>query len=307
MRIAKLAAAGGGAVLVVWLFGRHRGRGRAALSGLELLAATNATNPTNSSTATASDTSWPVRVKSLKNLARVVRRPSFQRKVAAARAKVAGAADVPLPFLLSWISHESGGQVSADTGSKQHGGSGLSSLDEHGFFQISREEAETIGLTAAQHMRLKYDEVYSLEQGIRLVMYYRQRAEVWLRKARTLWSPETTPADYWSFVKLFHAGGAGGAACVLRSVMAELGRPPAGFAELHRTACQLIDDGRLPDPRGRENCGLPGTVHGRPLAKLVLDNAALVGGVLLSGTRPVTLFHHRRGPSSKEHALRRQI
>lgn len=76
-----------------------------------------------------------------------------------------GASDIPLSLLLGWIQVESGGRVDdLTTSAKQLGW-------EAGLFQLSRDEAATLG---ADKDKLLTDKDYSIRAGIKLAQHHAQ-------------------------------------------------------------------------------------------------------------------------------------
>lgn len=220
-----------------------------------------------------------------------------------ARRDALGLSDIPVPFLLAWIQKESGGLLngaSNDTGRSSHPPVAAAdqrrttefqnsrSLDEHGYFQLDWRESVTLGLITGtppaldftQHDLLLTDGDYSIDQGIRLVDYYRRKY------AGTVFGgPQAAPADFWTYVKFIHGAGSGAAPATLRAVTAKLnGRAPASWPELYGVALQLIAEGTL-----------------TPSIQRRLDNASKVGSVLAipaAAAAPPPLRKVTAGPTS---------
>jgi hypothetical protein len=106
--------------------------------------------------------------------------------------------DIPLDFLLGWVAVESGGNINAK---------GSAKLDERGYFQISREEASSMGL---DHDRIRSDKEYSVWAGVQLARRYAK-----LVQTRFPTVPYGTEL-FWRIVKFMHAIGMGDAPALLK-------------------------------------------------------------------------------------------
>lgn len=111
---------------------------------------------------------------------------------------------VPFGVAVGWVLEESGGKITS---------TGLASISELGYFQISAEES---GLIANNdHARLATDPSYSLEAGLQLMNVYKQRL---------LNLTDAVPEDsefMWRLVKLYHAAGAGAAKITIADAYAK--------------------------------------------------------------------------------------
>lgn len=94
--------------------------------------------------------------------------------------------NIPIQYLLGWISVESGMKLGD-----------LTKICERGYFQIHPEESANLKL---DHDRLSVDPAYSVEAGIRLI---RQKMANVERLAREFGFP-TTGELFWGLVKLAH-------------------------------------------------------------------------------------------------------
>jgi hypothetical protein len=94
--------------------------------------------------------------------------------------------DVPLHYLLAWITVESGGKLGD-----------LTKICERGYFQVHPEESQDLQL---DHDRLSTDAEYSVAGGIKLVKHYAAGIE---KLAQQLGLPRGGDL-YWGLVKLRH-------------------------------------------------------------------------------------------------------
>jgi hypothetical protein len=142
------------------------------------------------------------------------------------------AGDIPVDFLLAWIQRESGGNPCSYT-----------TMRESGIFQLMPPDNTNQGGTTEAALRaacsgssqsaarqLTSDELdEQVKSGIRYVNYVRGVAHKKLDAAGVTWD-EANP-DFWRIVKLQHAY-PGPTAGWLATATAQLGRPPASWAEM---------------------------------------------------------------------------
>ena len=96
--------------------------------------------------------------------------------------------DIPLRFLIGWISVESDGQV----------GTPVTSLGERGLFQLHPDNFKTLGVTDPE--RLSTDPEYSIIYGIKLVRHLAAYAD----QTANLLGIDKSSDLYWHIVKMYH-------------------------------------------------------------------------------------------------------
>lgn len=104
---------------------------------------------------------------------------------------------IPLGLLVGWIAKESGGKLAV----YPQPGKGDTSLDERGFFQLTPEESQKLGV---DHMRLSVDADYSLNAGMKLVREYQSTINSIMDGVTSAGT-----SYYWRLVKLAHSMGSG--------------------------------------------------------------------------------------------------
>jgi hypothetical protein len=210
----------------------------------------------------------------------------FDQAVENLRSKVeslARASGLPTDFLLAWISHESGGQLTVVT-----------KLNERGYFQImgphternsqgqltaktlTQVEAGQIGLTIADTGtgagtpdskptdvgRLTTDGDFSLQAGVKLVQFYNRTATTFAQNQGLAW----TTGDMMRLTKLMH-NGVGSASTLMANAKAALGgATPTSWEAFYKAARPGLSAGFV----------------------AVLDNATAVGGVVAGATGVMT-------------------
>lgn len=102
--------------------------------------------------------------------------------------QAAESSKIPLGLLVGWVARESGGHIQSST-----------SLGERGYFQLSPDEAKSLGLDSN---RLGRDSVYSINGGLLLIGRYAREAEKFKIAPRGM-------TYFWRFVKLLHSMGSG--------------------------------------------------------------------------------------------------
>lgn len=111
--------------------------------------------------------------------------------------EMASNSNIPLGLLVGWIVKESGGKLAK----YPQPGPGDTSMDERGYFQLTPDESQKLGL---DHQRLSTDSDYSLAAGPLRI----RECEA---ATRALNVPAAQPgtAFYWLLVKLQHTVGSG--------------------------------------------------------------------------------------------------
>lgn len=112
-----------------------------------------------------------------------------------------GATDIPLSMLMGWIQVESGGRINDLTTS--------AGFREAGLFQISEEEAKSIG---ADQDRILKDQDYAIRTGIELVRHHAAKLDQILAqnpKVQPYFSKTANPDLYWRLVMFGFSAGDG--------------------------------------------------------------------------------------------------
>jgi hypothetical protein len=110
-----------------------------------------------------------------------------------------GATDIPLPLLMGWIQVESGGKLNNLTTS--------AGIREAGLFQISDEEARTIGVDQDKVME---DQEYAIRSGIQLIRHHEGNVEQALSKYPNMQQVFKKDNDmYWKLVMFSFSAGPG--------------------------------------------------------------------------------------------------
>jgi hypothetical protein len=181
------------------------------------------------------------------------------------------AGQIPVPYLLAWILHESFGNPCSYT-----------SLHESGIFQLmppdntnrggtteSELRAACVGATQTQSRPLTTDEAArQVQSGIQYVNYLAGVAKQKLDAAGASWSAP----DFWRFVKLQHAY-PGPTAGWLAKATQMFGRPPRTFAEF-RAANKDVRQDVL------DNADWVGSFAGGGVAGLELGTWLAIGAVV---------------------------